>query len=233
MTPVDSRICSEVRDVPAATSPLPAAVIWPVSARSPVTTGGADVVVEMVPGADVARCRADREPRPRDPRAALGPLACDSDQPWTGPLTDRYVVAGEATRQLRGEAGIADDPAPMGGAEVVDRQSVTWGSLEVPTGDPDGALTRLTRAARECAGATRTTIAGRPVLVGSAPSDFREGPATVVLLVGPDAAAWLTLDGTTALPQTELVRIVRAAAPRLLAAAVTPSGRARARFGEP
>ncbi|MCU1538056.1 MAG: hypothetical protein JWP82_2407 [Humibacillus sp.] len=224
MTPVDSRICAEIRDVPAARSPLPAAVIWPVSARSPVTTGGADVVTEVVPGADVARCRADREPRPRDPRAELGPLACDTDQPWIGAPSDRYVVAGEASRELHGESVIANDPAPMGGAEVVDRQSVRWGSLEVPTGDPNAALTRLARAARECAGATPRTVAGRPALVGSVRSDYRQGPATLVLLLG-RAAAWLTLDGTTATPETEVVRIVRLGAARLLPAQTSPAKR--------
>lgn len=200
MTPIDTLRCASSHNLPAVSNPFPARVIWGAALDRAT---GTDEAVETVPGPDAARC------------AHVLPAGCDSP-PWAWPPNERFFVASGATRRLRGESGTAGSTSATSAAPVVDRQSVQWGSLELPPGDPLGVLAHLRRTATECASAVPATVGGRPVLVGTAGSDYRQGPAVIVLLTGRDAAAWLTVDGTTVLPEHELARIVAAAAARLL-----------------
>ena len=200
MTPIDTLRCAASHNLPAANNPFPDRVIWGASADRAT---GTDEAVETVPGPDAARC------------AHVLPSGCDS-QPWTWPPNDGFFVASGATRRLRGESGTAGGAVATSPSQVVDRQSVRWGALELPPGDPLGVLANLRRTATECASAGPATIGGRPVLVATARSDYRQGPAVLVLLTGRDGAAWLTVDGTTELAAPELSRIVAAAAARLL-----------------
>lgn len=206
LTPVDTEQCIVQHTIPAGQGGLPLAVVRPVGAIGATTQGP----VETVPGADAKGCPG-----------SLPKSGCDEPRPWSEPVSDRVFTATRATRFVEGiltwESAGAPRPSHSAAATgVTDLQSVSYGLLQLRPGDPAGTLAYLERSVQQCDGATPATVGGRRVLVGTMSSAFRQGPATVVLLTGPDAAAWLVFDGTTQIPQAGLTRIVEVAASRLL-----------------
>lgn len=206
LTPLDTLRCVVQRTLPLGQGGLPLDSIRRADATGAETQGP----VETVPGADASRCPG-----------ALPTAVCDEPRPWSRPGDERFFTATRATLRVEGSAtwSLVASPRVSGSAVatgVKDLQSVGYGLLRVRPSDPARALAYLERSARQCERATSVTLGSRRVLVGTVTSQFRQGPATVVLLPGPNAAAWLLLDGTTQLPESELVRIVEVAASRLL-----------------
>lgn len=197
LTPLDVVRCTVTRELPANRDPLPARLVWPsgrpgLQAQTFVT----------YPDAGPDRCPGTL------PRSGCLALA-----PWRAPLGEDFVVASRAKRLIDGSSEAIVSTAA---SAVPTRQSVRYGVVELPAGDPRRAVPYLERVMRECADAVPQRVGGASRLVGSTTSYYRQGPATVVLLTAKDAAAWLVLDGTTVVDAAELARIVGTAASRLL-----------------
>ncbi|MDN5767661.1 MAG: hypothetical protein L0H96_18295 [Humibacillus sp.] len=200
---MDTDQCAVQRTLPPGQGGLPADSILPANAIEAGTQGP----VETVPGADAGGCAG-----------SLPTSGCDEPRPWSEPPGDRFFTATRATRWVWGivtwvSAGASQSATATG---VKDLQSVSYDLLQLRPGDPAGTLAYLERSVQQCEGATAVTMGGHRALVGTMTSGFRQGPATVVLLTGPDAAAWLVFDGTTQISAPELTRIVDVAASRLL-----------------
>lgn len=206
LTPLDILRCAVQRTLSPGQGGLPLDAVRPADATGAETQGP----VETVPGADARRCPG-----------ALPTAVCDKPRPWSQPGNERFFTATRATRRVEGSAtwSLASTPRVSRSAVatgVEDLQSVGYGLLDLEPGDPARALAYLERSVQQCESATSVTMGGRRALVGTLTSQFRQGPATIVLLTGPDAAAWIVLDGTTQMPEAERARIVALAASRLL-----------------
>ena len=206
LTPLDTLRCTVQRTLPPGQGGLPLDSVRPGGAIGAEAEGP----VETVPGADAGRCPG-----------SLPTALCDEPRPWSRPGDDHFFTATRATRRVEGAVtwSQASTSGPSQSAAlptVLDLQSVGYGLLDVRAGDPARALVYLERAAQECDSATPVTLGGQRALVGTLTSQFRQGPATLVLLRAPDAAAWLVVDGTTATSRAQLNRIVAVAASRLL-----------------
>ena len=208
LTPLDTLRCVVQRTLAPDEDGLFADSVRPAAAIGAETQGP----VETVPGADAVRCPGS---------LPAGSRVCDEPRPWSRPADVRFFTASGATRRVEGALtwSLAGTPRPSQSAaavRVIDLQSVGYGVLDLRAGDPAGALGYLERSALQCDSASRVTLGGRRALVGTVTSQYRQGPATLVLLPGSNAAAWLVFDGTTRISQAELTRIVAVAAARLL-----------------
>lgn len=206
LTPLDTLRCVVQRTITTDRGGLPPDSVQPAEAVGAATEGP----VETVPGADAATCPG-----------ALPAAGCDEPGPWSRPGDQRFFTASRATRRVEGVVtwSLVSTPPPSQSAPadgVNDLQSIGYGVLNLTPGDPGRVLAYLERVVRQCDSAIPLSVGGRRDLVGMVTSQFRQGPADVVLLTSPDAAAWLLLDGTTQLSDTELARIVGVAASRLL-----------------
>ncbi|MBB2987297.1 hypothetical protein [Terracoccus luteus] len=203
LTPIDTLRCAREVQRPGP-GPLPASVLQ--DAVPAVRWGGGLAgAVETVPGPDAGRCAP-----------GLPAVRCADRPPWLYPPTTDLFTASGATRALRGQVTGQVRRTTSAGATVLDLQSATWASLTLAPADAAKAATYLRSTVERCADGSPQTLRGRRVDVGIAPSQYRQGPATVVVLTGPSAVGWLVLDGTTALSTSELARLVAAAAPRLV-----------------
>ena len=200
LTVLDTVRCAVTRERPPSGDLLPARSIWP--SGDTVERGQ---TFETVAGADASRCPGE-----------LPTTGCNRPTPWSAPLIDDFFVASGATHLTQGSSAVYFANTDANGVFVPNRQSVRYGVVRLRAGDPRGAVAYLERAMRQCDSATPQTVGGHRALVGTVTSEFRQGPATVVLLPGPHVAAWLVLDGTTQITETELARIVTVAASRLL-----------------
>ncbi|WP_139142837.1 hypothetical protein [Humibacillus sp. DSM 29435] len=206
LTPLDTLRCVVQRTITTDRGGLPPDSVKPAEAVGAATEGP----VETVPGADAAACPG-----------ALPAAGCDEPSPWSRPGDERFFTASRATRRVEGVVtwSLVSKPPPSQSAAadgVNDLQSIGYGVLNLKRGDPGRVLAYLERVVRQCDSAIPLSVGGRRALVGTVTSQFRQGPADVVLLTSQDAAAWLLLDGTTQLSDTELARIVSVAASRLL-----------------
>lgn len=206
LTPLDTLRCVVRRPIVPDRGGLPLDAVQPVEAVGAATEGP----LETVPGADAAACPG-----------ALPAAGCDEPRPWSRPGDERFFTASRATRRVEGVVtwSLVSTPRPSQSAAadgVNDLRSVSYGVLNVKPGDPGRVLAYLERVVRQCDSAIPMRVGGRRVLVGTVTSQFRQGPANVVLLTRPDAAAWLLFDGTTQVTETELARIVTVAASWLL-----------------
>lgn len=206
LTPLDTLRCVVQRTLPPDQGGLPLDSVQPAEAIGAATQGP----VETVPGADAAACPG-----------VLPASGCDEPRPWSRPGDERFFTATQATRRVEGAVtwSLVSHPRPSQSAvdaRVEDLQSVSYGLLNLKPGDPGRALAYLERVVRQCDSAIPMSAGGRRALVGTLTSQFRQGPANVVLLTTPNAAAWLLFDGTTQVSQTEFTRVVASAASRLL-----------------
>lgn len=199
MTPLDIVRCVVTRTLPSNRDLVPARVVWPSGTDE---TGRS---FETVAGAPAQQCPGE-----------LPKAGCRPNPPWETPLREDFVVASGAVRLVDGSSATFFAPSDVTGVPVPNRQWVRYSMLNLRKGDPRGAIAYLDRVMRECAGATPQLIGGTTRLVGTTRSFFRQGPATVVLLTGQDTAAWLVLDGSIAIDDAELARVVGVAASRLL-----------------
>lgn len=199
MTPLDTVRCVVTRALPPRRDLLPARVLWPSGTDE---TGQS---FETVTGAPAQQCPGE-----------LPTAGCRPNPPWETPLREDFVVASGAVRLVDGSSATFFAASEVTGVTVPNRQWVRYSVLNLRRGDPRGAVAYLERVMRECAGATSQPIGRTNRLVGTTRSFFRQGPATVVLLTGLDAAAWLVVDGSIAIDQAELARVVGVAASRLL-----------------
>ncbi|MEO5744793.1 MAG: hypothetical protein ABIQ53_09430 [Terracoccus sp.] len=200
LTALDTVRCAVTRGRPPNRDLLPARLIWPSG-----DTDERGQTLETAAGADASQCPGE-----------LPKSGCNPPTPWSAPLVDDFFVASGATLLTTGSSGMYFANTDGSGVFVPNRQSVRYGVVKLRAGDPRGAVAYLERALRQCASGAPQTLGGSARLVGTTPSDYRQGPATIVLLTGPDAAAWLVVDGTMQITETELARIVKVAESRLL-----------------
>lgn len=201
MTALDTVRCAVTRELPPGRDLLPALAIWPAGGSKPSVQS-----FQTVAGTGVGATGC---------RGALPASGCRPLPPWNASPSDDFFVASGATRRFEGAATTSFAGTGETGSGVTNLQSVRYGLVQLRDGDPRGALAYLRRAMRQCASAVPLGLGGHPRLVGTGPSEFRQGPANVVLLEGSDAAAWLVVDGTTQVTEGELARIVTVAASRL------------------
>lgn len=200
LTALDAVRCAVTRERPPSRDLLPARLIWPSG-----DTDERGQTFETAAGATSSECPG-----------ALPKSGCNPPTPWSAPLVDDFFVASGATLLTRGSSGMYFANTNSSGVFVPNRQSVRYGVVQLRAGDPRDAVAYLERELRQCASGEPQTLGGHTRLVGTTPSDYRQGPATIVLLTGPDAAAWLVVDGTMQITEGELTRLVTVAASRLL-----------------
>ena len=198
LTALDTVRCAVTRERPPSRDLLPARLIWPSG-----DTDERGQTFETAAGA--SECPGE-----------LPKSGCNPPPPWSAPLVDDFFVASGATLLTAGSSGMYFANTNSSGVFVPNRQSVRYGVVHLRAGDPRDAVAYLERVVRQCASGAPQSLGGSARLVGTAPSDYRQGPATIVLLTGPDAAAWLVVDGTMQITEGELTRIVTVAASRLL-----------------